>query len=129
MQRQPKRTGENERVGKTVQVEIVSPTPRTYKTRVRVTHEQPRKIPTTAYKIVSGAKVPVSTRAIIQRINRVLVKDGRQVKTARSIHVQLDCGKYFVIDVRNNAISRHDVSLEELATVLEVLQPYEEIRD
>ena len=52
---------------------------------------------------------------------------GRILKTARSERVELDLGRYFIVDVQGNHIHDHHVDLEKLARDLGVLQPWEEL--
>ncbi len=73
-------------------------------------------------------KMPVSERAIIQRINRKLKPDLEAVKVARSERMRLDVGQFYVIDYRMNAIIHHDVDLEQWGRDLGVLKPWEEVR-
>jgi hypothetical protein len=48
--------------------------------------------------------VPISTRALLQRINRRLAADGEVLKAARTAKVASSVGHYFV--VRGNRIAR-----------------------
>jgi hypothetical protein len=43
-------------------------------------------------------KVPVSTSALIQRINRKLVRDGQIMKSARSARAAASVGRYYIVD-------------------------------
>ena len=69
--------------------------------------------------------VPVSKRALMQRINRVLNKDQEQLLTARGFDAEKDLGKYYVLNHRIGAASRLGVDLEELGRELGVLKPHE----
>ena len=51
--------------------------------------------------------VPVSERALIQRINRKLASDLEVLKTARGRRAEFDLGRYYVIDLRG--IARGDL--------------------
>jgi hypothetical protein len=73
-------------------------------------------------------KMPVSERAIIQRINRKLKPALEALKVARSERMRLDVGQYYIIDYRMNAILHHDVDPEALGRELGVLKPWEEVR-
>jgi len=81
--------------------------------------------------IHTGGKFPVSTRAVIQRINRAFAKNGSDewLKIARGWRYRLDCGQYYTINLHHNCIARHDVSPKDLARELGVLKPYEEVKD
>lgn len=74
-------------------------------------------------------KVPVTKRALIQRVNRALAKDGEQLKATKGAQAQLDLGEFYVVDVSGNSVSRKDVDLEKLARELGALKPYEALAD
>jgi hypothetical protein len=71
-------------------------------------------------------KVGVTTRALIQRINRKLKPDLEALKVSRGERMRFDLGEYYVIDYRLNAIQRHNVDPEALARELGVLRAWEE---
>ncbi len=71
--------------------------------------------------------VPVSERALVQRINRRLAKDGERLKAAAGMRARLELGAYFVMDISHNCVLHKDVDLEELGRELEVLRPYESL--
>ena len=73
-------------------------------------------------------KVPVSERAVIQRINRVLDKKGEVLKKTRGAQAVVDVGDYYILNSSANAVIRHDVNVEALAKSLDVLADYEELR-
>lgn len=70
--------------------------------------------------------VPVTARAMTQRINRALAPN-EQLKATRGARAQTELGAYYIVDVRRNAITRSRIDLEELAKELGVLQPYERL--
>lgn len=70
-------------------------------------------------------KVPVTERALIQRINRVLAKDDKVLKASRNSDPST--GRYFIIDVNINGITATNCDLEALGRELEVLKPFEEL--
>jgi hypothetical protein len=78
-------------------------------------------------------KVPISERALFQRINRRLKKDGRALQTARGFsdgtywHENTNLGRYYIVDVRRNFVVNHHLDLQELGRELEVLSPWEEL--
>ena len=76
-----------------------------------------------------GHKVPVTERALIQRINRVLRKQDMVLKTARGWRMHVDMGHYYVVNTRINGVMAHykNCNPEALARELGVLQPYEEM--
>jgi hypothetical protein len=60
-------------------------------------------------------KVPVSARALLQRLNRVLAQDDLLLKKARGAGVVQQLGEYYVIDTRVNGVVEKDVDLEAFA--------------
>jgi hypothetical protein len=75
------------------------------------------------------AFVAVTTRALIQRINRRLAKDERLLRTARSLRVEQSVGRYFVVDLARNSIVQQRVELETLGRELGVLDKWEKVQD
>jgi len=74
------------------------------------------------------AKVPVSMRAVIQRINRKLKADDEVLKTARGEGRLLqDVGRYYVVNIRINGLVGRDVDPTEMARKLGVLKDYERV--
>ena len=74
--------------------------------------------------------VLVSQRAVIQRINRALSKEGsagRVLKTLRGDRGFSDLGRHYVIDVDQNRVVSTHVNLEEYARELRVLQGWERV--
>jgi hypothetical protein len=72
-------------------------------------------------------RVCVTERAIIQRINRKLEPEDRKVKTARSARMERDYGRYYMIDIRRNAIADWHVDLDKLGRELNVLGAWEKV--
>lgn len=73
-------------------------------------------------------KVPVTERALIQRINRKLVKEHELLRTARlrpDGNQETDLGRFFVVDTFHNRVARTNVDIEEQGRELGVLQPWE----
>jgi hypothetical protein len=75
--------------------------------------------------------VPVSARALLQRINRELAKDnGRtQVKKTRGRAALEDVGEYYELDLYANVLVRHHINLEALGRKLGVLSAWEHLVD
>jgi len=73
--------------------------------------------------------VPVSTRAVIARINRALKPDYEMLKITRGYRAQLDLGQYYILNYNRNFIRNHHVDPETVARELEVLADYEEVID
>jgi hypothetical protein len=76
-----------------------------------------------------GMKVPVSVRAVIQRINRKLKPDLEALKISRSARMRSQAGQYYIIDYRMNAITNLDVDPEKWARDLGVLADWEAVAD
>jgi hypothetical protein len=76
-------------------------------------------------------KVPVSTRALVQRINRVLKSKQQQLKVARGRWAEeTQLGRYFVVDLNRNVIlDRPNLELEAFARELKVLAEFEAWED
>ena len=72
--------------------------------------------------------VPVSRRALIQRINRRLPED-EILKTSRGHMLRNHVGDYYILDVNRNCIVTGHVDLEKLAKELKALAPYEHLED
>lgn len=70
-------------------------------------------------------KVQVSTRALIQRINRVLGKQDEQVKAYRGGRSEVQLGRYYIVDINRNFLVAGDVNLEALGRELKVLAGWE----
>ena len=74
-------------------------------------------------------KVPVTRRALLQRINRALKKDGEMLKATRGERARQDLGDYYIIDLNLNAVLHKDVDLESCGRDLKVLQKFERLVD
>lgn len=70
--------------------------------------------------------VPVTKRALIQRINRALAHDDRVLKAGRG-RAKEAYGEYFIVDTRRNQAVEGDVDVEALGRKLNVLQPFEKL--
>jgi hypothetical protein len=70
---------------------------------------------------------PVSTRALVQRVNRKLVPEGRRLKKPRTARGRSDLGEFFIVDVSLGAIVQANVDPEALARGLGALQPWEKV--
>jgi hypothetical protein len=82
-----------------------------------------------------GAKVPVSERALLQRVNRRLAKDNEQLRTARGFrdglyrHEDSTLGRYYAVDLSRNVVTAAHIDLEKWGRELEVLKPWEVLQD
>jgi len=72
-------------------------------------------------------RVPVTMRALIQRINRILAKDTEKLKIPRSNRARQELGEFYVLDLRINGVLQKHVDPEELGRELGVLQDYERV--
>jgi hypothetical protein len=73
--------------------------------------------------------VPVTTRALVQRINRKLARDEKQLRAYRGGRWETTLGRYYVVDVNRNAIVDTDVNLETLARELDALRAWEALME
>jgi hypothetical protein len=79
-------------------------------------------------------KVPISERALIQRINRRLKQDGEMLRSARGTWHQgrwypdSNLGRYYIIDFMRNFVIHVRVDLEAYGRELEVLREWEELQ-
>jgi hypothetical protein len=71
------------------------------------------------------ATVPVSERALIQRINRALREDDRVLKATRGERARLDLGYFYILDTRRNFVVAKECNLEVIGRELGVLADYE----
>ena len=78
----------------------------------------------------SKQTVPVSERALLQRINRRLRDDVECVRKTRQslLERQPDFGDYFRLDLMKNAIIDRDVDLEDLGRELKALASWESLQ-
>jgi len=75
-------------------------------------------------------KVPVTMRALTQRINRTLRKGNDILKATRGDgRARQELGDFYVVDGRRNVVIEKDVDPEALGRELGVLADYEEVRE
>jgi hypothetical protein len=72
--------------------------------------------------------VPVSMRALVQRINRKLKADGEMLKMARG-RAASSVGRYFICNPQRNWIVKERVDPEALGRELGVLAAWERVED
>jgi hypothetical protein len=70
--------------------------------------------------------VPVTVRAVTQRLNRKLAEQNQQLKRSRG-RSSSDLGDYYVLDFNNNSVVADHVNLTTLAKELGVLRPWEHV--
>jgi hypothetical protein len=69
----------------------------------------------------------ITENALIKRINRKLAPDGKKLRTARSMSVELAVGRYFIFDIYRNFIEVPNIDIEAEGRKLGVLQTREEL--
>lgn len=73
--------------------------------------------------------VPVTTRAVLARVNRTLAKAGRSLKRCRPDSKVFDeLGEFYLVNGQKGLLAT-DVDLEKFARELGCLQSYERITD
>jgi len=75
------------------------------------------------------AKVPVSMRAIEQRINRKLAHDGEALKKLRGDRYRQELGRYYIVNLNRNYIEAQHVDPVALAQELGVLAAWETVHE
>jgi hypothetical protein len=74
-------------------------------------------------------KVPVTERALIQRINRKLEPGLERLKMSRTEHMEQQIGRYWVLDLNRNFVRHPHVNLETYARELGVLREWEAVEN
>lgn len=70
--------------------------------------------------------IPLSLRALTQRIARHLAREGKTLRKTRAASARDHVGDYFILS-DNGGIIAHHVDLQQLARELGVLQAYEHL--
>lgn len=69
---------------------------------------------------------PVTRRALLQRVNRRLAKEGEKLIACRVPERHRDYGSFYVRQLDGNVlVSDHGVDLEEVARIHDALKPGE----
>ena len=71
--------------------------------------------------------IPVTQRALIQRINRKLKADCRMVKKSRRGRGAGELGDFYIVDFNRNAVVAKHVDLAKLGCKLDVIAGYESL--
>lgn len=71
----------------------------------------------------------ITKRAVIQRINRKLSRDGQQLRASRSERGRTDAGDYYIVDLNRKAILATHCDLEKLGRKLEVVAAWERLEE
>lgn len=74
-----------------------------------------------------ATKVPVTERALVQRINRALRDQGEVLKKSRGTQAFLDVGEFYILDIRGNFVAHMNVDIAELGRTLGILKDYEQL--
>jgi hypothetical protein len=77
---------------------------------------------------VKNSKVPVSERALVARINRLLAKQGETLRRCRPDSKWFgELGAYYRLDINHNSIIGKNLDIEALGRELGVLDAWEEL--
>jgi hypothetical protein len=74
-------------------------------------------------------KLPVSTRAILARINRALRDQNRELRPTKGHKAQEEFGAFYIIDTGKNQLVEWNIDLAKYVFELGCLQPYERLED
>jgi hypothetical protein len=72
-------------------------------------------------------KVSVTTRSLLQRVNRALRPDQVLKSNRRSERMTEETGLYYVLDLKQKAVVQRHVDLEQFAKKLGAMQAWEEL--
>lgn len=75
--------------------------------------------------MAKASKIPVTRRALFQRLQRALRRDDLLLKTARTERLRLNVGDYFTVGLFTNAVMDQHVDLEKMGKEYGVLHDYE----
>jgi hypothetical protein len=70
-------------------------------------------------------KVPVTKRALVQRINRKLLERHEQLLTARGENARAELGDFYIVGTHAGGVTDKHVEPEKLGRELGALKPYE----
>ncbi|HEY3549338.1 MAG TPA: hypothetical protein VGK17_24980 [Propionicimonas sp.] len=83
--------------------------------------------------MAAKAKVNVTMRALVQRINRKLAKENQVLKAQRGAAARLDnpqgLGAYYIVDTHSGNVDAQHVDPEKLGRELGVLQTWERLEE
>jgi hypothetical protein len=74
-------------------------------------------------------KLPVSTRALLARINRALRDQNRELRPTKGHKAREEFGDFYVVDTGKNQLVEWNIDLAKYALELGCLQPYERLDD
>ena len=70
-------------------------------------------------------KRTITTKALIQRINRKLKKEYQALRKSRGYREQQNLGEYYILDQYRNTIINSHVDIESLGREIKVLGDWE----
>jgi hypothetical protein len=97
-------------------------------TDIRLSNKKNRRSPQAVAVARAQPKpllIPLTQRALYQRLARALARSGRTLRKTRAAPARSAIGDYYVVD--RNGIVAHHVDLVQLAREIGVLQSYEHL--
>jgi hypothetical protein len=85
-------------------------------------HRNPQAVPVTRAQS-KPPLIPLSLRALTQRISRALARDGKVLRKTRAAPARSRVGDYFILS--SDGIVAHHVDLQQLGQELGALRNYE----
>jgi hypothetical protein len=70
-------------------------------------------------------KVPVGERALLQRLNRALAKDGQKICKSRGSEL----GPYYTVDLARGAVVTKELDIIRFAREVGILREWEAVAD
>ena len=98
-------------------------------TDIRLSSKEARRKPQAVTVARAQSKpifVPLTQRALTQRISRALARSGKTLRKARAAPARSRVGDYFILS-DNGGIVAHHIDLQQLGRELGVLQGYEHL--
>jgi hypothetical protein len=74
-------------------------------------------------------KMKVTTRALVQRINRKLANENQKLCATRGERSRAEFGDYYIVNLHSGNVTSWRINPDEMARQLGVLRPYEEAID
>jgi hypothetical protein len=81
------------------------------------------------FMVMLRTQVPITMRALVQRMNRRLGQSGQVLRPARSEGIQVQLGNWYVIDTRQNTVVQQHVDPIAFARELGVLHGWETVKE
>jgi len=80
-------------------------------------------------KAKKQTRVPVTERALVQRLNRSLAADGMQLKKTVGARAFATLGDYYVVDISRNFVVEKEIDIESLGRKRKVLAEWEVLEE